>query len=160
MIKRIRRITETRDAGVALMTVLMVMAVTAALGLTATAMTVANTRNATFDRQGGVAQNVSEAGVAQAVAWIRYYGVGTLSCSPTCNPANGQPDWGQGPSAGANYGHLVTLPGGQTYRVWIEKVSAFNPPATKVASTASTAWAPSAAPALQPGCDPSRRTSR
>ena len=75
---------------------------------------------------------MSEAGVAQAVSWIRYYGVGTLSCSPNCNPANGQPDWGQGPAAGANYGHLVTLPGGQTFRVWIEKVAPFNPPSTKI----------------------------
>ena len=143
--KRIRRITSARESGVALMTVLMVVAVTAALGLTATAMTVSNTRNATFDRQGGVAQNVSEAGVAQAVAWIRYYGVGTLSCSPSCNPANGQPDWGQGPNvngagpnttiaANASYGHLVTLAGGQTFRVWIEKVAPFNPPTTKVGS--------------------------
>lgn len=136
------RIRGGREAGSALIAVLMVMALLGALGVTVTVLSVHNSRNATFDRQGDVAQNVSEAGIAQAIAWMRLNPAGTLACSPSCNPTLSQPDWGQGPNVGgagpntaiatgASYGHLVVLPGGQQYRVWIEKVAPFLPPTNK-----------------------------
>ena len=140
--RAILRIRARGDAGSALIAVLMVMALLGALGVTVTVLSVHNSRNATFDRQGDVAQNVSEAGISQAIAWMRLNGTGTLACSPSCNPALLQPDWGQGPNVGgagpntaiaadASYGHLVVLPGGQQYRVWIEKVLPFSPPTNK-----------------------------
>ena len=130
----------------ALIIVLSVMAIFTALGTTAALMASSNLGSARSDREADVAQNLSEAGVAQAVAWLRTNGVGRLSCSPTCNPSVAsspgvfQPDWGQGPNTGAGpnttiavgapYGHLVSLSSGRQYRVWIEKISAFHPPST------------------------------
>lgn len=136
-----QRLRGGSDTGSAIIAVLMVIALLGALGVSVTVLAVHNSRNATFDRQGDVAQNVAEAGIAQAIAWMRLNGTGTLACSPSCNPAV-QPDWGQGPNvggagpntaiaAGAPYGHLVVLATGQQYRVWIEKISPFAPPTSK-----------------------------
>ena len=112
--------------------VLTVVLIMTALGSTAALLASQNLTGAKLDRQSAIAENASEAGIAQAVAWVRANGVGSLSCSPSCVPASGQPDWGQGPAAGASYGHLVTLPGGLSYRVWIEKQQALLPPASKI----------------------------
>ena len=118
--------------GAAMLIVLSVVLIMTALGSTAALLASRNLTGATLDRQSAVAENLSEAGIAQAVAWVRANGVGSLSCSPSCVPASGQPDWGQGPSAGPSYGHLVTRPGGRSYRVWIEMVQALLPPSTQI----------------------------
>jgi len=137
------RVQSGRDGGAAMIIVLTVVAIIAALGSTAALLAANNLGSARSDRQGGVAENMSEAGVAQAIAYIRNAGVGRLVCSPSCNPASGQPDWGQGPNisgagpnasiaADASYGHLVTRASGQQYRVWIERVAPLAPPTTKI----------------------------
>lgn len=143
MIKALRaRLGAGDDDGVAMLMVLTVMFVVTALGSTAVVLATNNLNGANLDRQAGATQNLSEAGIAQAISWIRYNGVGSLACSPSCAPASGQTDWGQGPNAGgagpnttiaanAPYGHLVTS-GTSQYRVWIEKTAAFLPPTNSV----------------------------
>ena len=138
----VRARTDRPDQGAAMVMVLSMVLVLTALGSTAALLASRNLTSARLDREATVAQNLSEAGIAQAVAWIKYNGVGNLRCSPTCNPAAGQPDWGQGPNVGgagpnttiaanAAYGHLVAS-GNQQYRVWIETTNAFAPPVSKV----------------------------
>lgn len=127
-----RRLRQDGDEGAAMIVVLTVLLIMTALGSTAALLASQNLSSATLDRQATATENLSEAGVAQAVAWIRYNGVGGLACSPTCDPALGQPDWGRGPVTGASYGHLVTGAGGQQYRAWIERQAALQPPATTV----------------------------
>jgi hypothetical protein len=120
------------DQGAAMIVVLTVMLILTALGATAAMLASQNLSSATLDRRGARAQHLAEAGVAQAVAWIRANGVGTLACSPTCDTAAGQPDWGRGPTTGTNYGHVVTDTSGREYRVWIEAQSLLRPPSTTI----------------------------
>ncbi len=130
------------DAGIAMVVVIALTVVLGGIGATIALVASSNLSAVGLDRQSTDAQNVAEAGIAQAVAWIRGNGVGRLTCSPSCNPAAGQPDWGQGPhldaagpnlgiALGAAYGHLITQADGTQVRVWIEKQSAFAPPAKK-----------------------------
>lgn len=130
------------DAGIAMVVVLALTVVLGGIGATIALVATSNLTAVGLDRQSTNAQNVAEAGVAQGVAWLRVNGVGQLACSPSCSPGSGQPDWGQGPhldasgpnlgiALGASYGHVVTQPDGTQFRVWIEKQSAFAPPAKK-----------------------------
>lgn len=130
------------DAGIAMVVVLALTVVLGGIGATIALVASSNLTAVGLDRQSTDAQNVAEAGVAQAVAWMRTNGVGKLICSPSCNPSAGQPDWGQGPHVdatgpnlsiplGAAYGHLVTQSDGTQVRIWIEKQSSFAPPARK-----------------------------
>lgn len=130
------------DAGIAMVVVLALTVVLGGIGATVALVATSNLAAVGLDRQSTTAQNVAEAGVAQGVAWLRTNGVGQLSCSPSCNPAAGQPDWGQGPhvdasgpnltiSQGASYGHLVTQADGTQFRVWIEVQSPLTPPSHK-----------------------------
>ena len=131
-ISKLRRRINRSDSGNAMLVVLMVTAVLTVLGTTGAALANNNMRNAGTDRSAGKALQVSEGGVAQAVAWLQFWGPNAISCSPSC-PAGGYNDWGKGPdpaNPGAPYGHTVTV-GSAQYVVWIEKVSAFLPPATR-----------------------------
>jgi Tfp pilus assembly protein PilX len=126
------RLTPGADQGNAILIVLMVTMVLTLLGTTAGVLATNNTRNAGVDRAAGTALQVSEGGVAQALAWMQYWGPNALACSPSC-PAGAYNDWGDGPSSPTDsaYGHTVNTGNGQQYVVWIEKVSPFLPPATR-----------------------------
>ena len=77
----IRRVADSdREAGVALLTVLIVMAVLTALGSTVALVGVNNLKNANRDRQAGASLGAGDAGVAMAIEYIRSNGVGQLSC--------------------------------------------------------------------------------
>lgn len=130
------------DSGAALVIVLGLVAVLTVLGATSAILATNNTRASGTDRQAASAMGISEAGLAQGVEYLRQ-NAGKLKCSPTCNPALGQPDWGR-PA-----GHSVTVSSGKTYSVWIEKVQAYAPPAVKtglyrVHSTGTSGGGPTA----------------
>lgn len=112
-----------RDDGVAVMTTLLVGAVTTALALVAVDVSLTNLRNAGRDRVGGSALGSAEAGLAQAVSYLRANGPGPLSCSPTCT-AN---SWGNSSSP-----QLLSFADGGQARVWIQPVQPFSPPAVKI----------------------------
>lgn len=111
------------ERGVAMITTLMVGSVLTAVGLAMTSVAVSNLQNAGRDRVAGGAMGAAEAGIAQAIAYIRDNGVGNLGCSPTCttNP------WGNSATPAT-----VTLGDGREAKVYITTVQAFAPPAVKV----------------------------
>ncbi|MBK5307257.1 MAG: hypothetical protein JJD92_11265 [Frankiaceae bacterium] len=119
MTMRVRRrlVTCGEDAGVAILTVLLVMAVLAALSTTVTVMTINNAQNSSRDRQAGAATTIADAGIAEAVNYLR----GTagaaqaLACSPSCTSN----DWGSAASP-----HLVTVDSTRRYLVYFELIAA------------------------------------
>ena len=68
------------DAGIGVVTVIMVIAVLTAFLITATAMTVNNLTSTKRDRQALSALSTSEAGVAQAIQFLRSGNLGSLTC--------------------------------------------------------------------------------
>ena len=68
------------DAGIGVVTVIFVMAVLSALTLTAANVTINNLANTSRDRQGLAALATSEAGVAQAIQYLRGGNLGSLTC--------------------------------------------------------------------------------
>jgi hypothetical protein len=109
-----RRLTRT-DAGSALILTLMAMAVVMGLATTVAVVSVNNVQSSMKAQQAGSALNAADAGVAQAMAYLRSSGVRRISCSPGCtaNP------WGNSATPTS-----VTLGGvgRQAYKAWIEPV--------------------------------------
>lgn len=106
------------DRGSALIITLMVMALVTALATTVAALTIDNLQSSWRAQQAGSAINAADAGVSQAMSYLRNNGVRGLRCSPTCT-ANA---WGnQSTPTAAN------LPGkaGERYQSWIEAVRPF-----------------------------------
>jgi type II secretory pathway pseudopilin PulG len=124
---RIRRLLDRDDAGSALVITMMVLAIVTGLGTTVYVMSVRNLQNAQRDRQATAALSDAEAGVGQAVAYIRANGVAKLRCAPNCNATN---PWGEEPSTvdgDANPSAEVSIATGETYQVWIEPLIPFVP---------------------------------
>lgn len=114
-----RRLTAARgDEGSALVITLMVMVLVMALSTTVAMLTIGNLQSSWRAQQAGSALNAADAGVSQALNYLRRSGVRRLSCSPTC-PTNA---WGN-----QNAPTTIDLPGGrgQRYAVWIEPVRPF-----------------------------------
>lgn len=114
---------------------LMVMALVTALATTVSVVTINNLQSSARAQQAGSALNAADAGLAQAVSYLRREGVRGLSCTPTCtaNP------WGNETSPAT-----VPVPGraGQSYRVWIEALAPFpanNPGRYRIHSTGRAA---------------------
>lgn len=118
-----------RDAGSALVMTLMVLALVTALSTTVAVVTIDNLQGSWRAQQAGAALGAADAGVAQAMSYLRNNGVRDLACTSATPTATGcnQP-WG---SANPK---KVTLPttAGQAYQVWIERVLPFpsNEPGT------------------------------
>jgi Tfp pilus assembly protein PilX len=131
LVHRLREARATAgEQGIALITVLLMMAALAALTSTVAVVAIDNTSNAHADRQGTAALGISEAGVAQALSYIRKNGVMALACSPSCGATN---PWGDSTNP-----KTVTVPGfNSVYKVWIEKVTALNMAATHFGGTIS-----------------------
>lgn len=105
------------DAGIALLTVLMVGAVLSALGIVVVTTTVNNLAGAGRDRAGASALSVAEAGVADAISYMKNKGVRSI-CDACTTPYN------------------VSSPVTRTYKagnavVSIKVLSAYQPPATR-----------------------------
>ena len=97
---------------------LLVMTLVTAMTTTIAVVTINNLQSSWRSRQAGAALSSADAGIAQAVTYLRNSGVRDLRCSPTCtsNP------WGNSTTPAS-----VTVPGvaGQSYKVWIEAVAPF-----------------------------------
>lgn len=108
----------SRDEGSALMITMMVMLLVTALATTVLTVTTKNLSAAGRSRDYAAALDAADAGVAQALAYLRSRGTHPLRCSPTCatNP------WGNRTTPAT-----ATLPGlaGQSYSVWIEPLAPF-----------------------------------
>jgi hypothetical protein len=107
-----RRLTRT-DAGSALILTLMAMAVVMGLATTVAVVSINNLQSSMKAQHAGAALNAADAGIAQAMAYLRSAGVRRVNCSPTCaaNP------WGNSttPTSVALGGV-----GRQAYKAWIE----------------------------------------
>lgn len=130
----------TRDAGVALLTVIILLALISALTLTLAVITTNNLASARLSQQAGAAANASDAGIAQAVTYLRTTGVKKINaCSPVCAT---EPFGNQANPA------LITVPGraGQTYRVWIQVIAPYptNKPGIYRIHASGTAGGPAA----------------
>jgi len=125
------------DSGVGVITVLLVMAVMSALVITATALTVNNIGNSSRDRQALAAIATSEAGVAQAIQYLRGGNLSALSCIEPAPGALPGPDC-QGATqswTSATNPRQVRVDGGaggcvassDCFKVWIGTVQPFVP---------------------------------
>jgi hypothetical protein len=125
------------DQGIAMLTVLVVIALLSTLTITATAVTVNNIQNRSRDRQSLGALGASEAGVAQAIQYLRGTSLGSLTCTePAAGAAPGPTCTGAGPSwVSATNPKEVRVDGSagncvaQTdcFRVWIGTVQRYIP---------------------------------
>jgi len=77
------RNSATADSGSALVITLMVMALVAALATTVATLSIRNLQSARLSQEGGVAVNAADAGVAQAVSYLRANGLHDLCPAPT-----------------------------------------------------------------------------
>lgn len=102
-----------RDHGAALILTLFATTLAMIIGTTILTSTVSNLRSARLSLDATSALDAAEAGVAQAAAHLRTFGVASLTCAPTCAS-------GYGSSASPT---TVTLPGGARYRVWVEPLA-------------------------------------
>lgn len=125
------------DQGIAMLTVLVVIALLSTLTITATAVTVNNIQNRGRDRQSLGALAASEAGIAQAIQYLRGASLGSLTCTePAAGAAPGATCTGAGPSwVSATNPKQVRVDGtagsciAQTdcFRVWIGTVQRYVP---------------------------------
>jgi len=126
-----------RDEGVALATALLVCLALLAFGSTVTVLGVNNLRSANRDRQAGTSLGAGDAGVAQAIEYIRANGVAGLIC-PDNNPAScaDNPAGWSNPSnpqliALDSAGVGCATGGADCAKVWIGVVTGFSPPAVR-----------------------------
>lgn len=115
------------DRGSAIIVTMLMIAVLTGLALTVFTLSVDNLGNARRDRQATAALANSEAGVSQAVAYIKSKGLGGLRCAPNCGVAN---PWGEQPASvdGDTAPATVVFPAsGESYQVWIEPISPMGP---------------------------------
>lgn len=127
MFRRLKRVARG-ESGMAMMTTVMVMAVLTGFGVTVSVVSINNSQNAGRDRQAGEALNLAEGGVAQAVEYIRAYGVAALTCHETTydtNPLDPSCDnaapWGNPNPAKSQ---RVVFGANQHYRVFITVIQA------------------------------------
>ncbi|WP_296604300.1 hypothetical protein [Nocardioides sp.] len=106
------------DEGSALIITMMVMVLLTALATTAAALTINNLQSSWRAQQAGSALNAADAGISQALTYLRSNGVRSLACSPTCTTNS----WGSSTNPTTE-----TLPGaaGESYRAWIKPLAAF-----------------------------------
>lgn len=102
-----------RDQGAALILTLFATTLAMIIGTTILTSTVSNLRSARLSLDATTALDAAEAGVAQAAAHLRTFGVAGIACAPTCASGYGSE---ASPTA-------VTLPGGARYRVWVEPLA-------------------------------------
>ena len=125
------------DRGVGVITVIMVMAVMSALTITATVLTVNNVGNSRRDRQALAAIATSEAGVTQAIQYLRGGNLAALTCTePPAGSAPGATCTGATQSwISATNPKQVRVDGGiggcvassDCFKVWIGTVMPFVP---------------------------------
>lgn len=132
---------EPIDHGSAMIITLMVLALVTALSTTVAVVTINNLQGSWRAQQAGAALGAADAGLAQAMSYLRTNGVRDLKCTAaTPAPTACTEPWG---SANPT---LVSLSGssGQAYKVWIEAVRPFpaNDPGTYAIHSIGTAAGP------------------
>jgi Tfp pilus assembly protein PilX len=112
LLRRLR----TDESGVALVSVIMVVAMLTALGVLMVEVSTRNLTNANADRVATSSLGAAEAGVAAAEGYLNNANPQLISCSPNCttNP------WGNSASP-----QSLTFPNGSA-TVWIETVAGFS----------------------------------
>lgn len=136
MNRRVRHV-HGPDAGIGVVTVIFVMAVVSALTVTAASLTINNLSNTSRDRQALAALATSEAGVSQAISYLRSGNLGSLTCiepppgatpGATCQGATESWTSAANPKQirldGSAGGCLSAL---DCYKVWIGTVKSFTP---------------------------------
>lgn len=127
MLRRLRTVARG-ESGMAMLTTIMVMAVLTGFGVTVSVVSINNSQNAGRDRQAGEALNLAEGGVAQAVEYIRAYGVGALTCLESTYASNPNDPSCANAAAWANphptKSQKVTFGPLESYRVWIGTIQA------------------------------------
>lgn len=132
------------DQGAAMISVIFLLVALTAIGATVATVTVNDLISSGRDRQGTAALATADAGVSQALEFIRLNGVGQLRCNeanafpPTlacaATPATPSARWGSpvNPQQVRLDGTVGNCdPGLGCYRVWISTVKPYNPPTVK-----------------------------
>ena len=101
---------EPRDRGAALILTLFATTLVMIVGTTILTVTVNNLRTTRLSQNSASALDAADAGLAQASAHLRTYGVGAIACSPDCASGYGSKT---NPTS-------VSIPGGASYEVWVE----------------------------------------
>jgi curved DNA-binding protein CbpA len=133
LLSRLRR----DDEGLGIVTVIFLAAVLTALTITAVKVTVGNMDNTRRDRQALSALATSEAGVSQALMFLRGGTLSSLTCTePAPGAAPGADCTGPGPSwtsatnpkvVGLNTATGVCAPGADCFKVWIGTIKSYVP---------------------------------
>jgi hypothetical protein len=121
------------DGGNAIVVVMLVVATMSGLGITATVMAVANSQNADRDRQGAIALDVADAGVAAGIEFLRG-GANGINCAESGLTYNGTTWTSATTCTGAWNGPAnaqTVSAGGQQYAVFISRVAKAAPPTTR-----------------------------
>ena len=129
------------DQGSAMIITLMVLALVTALSTTVAAVTINNLKSSLRAQEAGAAVSAADAGVAQAMSYLRNTGVRDVDCTqdvPTTLAACVDISWGSAKPIS------VSIPGkiDQKYEVWIEAVKpfpAFDPGLYVIHSTGTAA---------------------
>ena len=139
MICWMRRRLAPSDGGVetgnAILIALFVGMIVTGLGATSAYMAVNNTQNADRDRQGAMALDVADAGVAAATEYLRT-GSPTITCPESSISWSGttwttsSPSLCSGAWNGPSGSQAVSVQG-MTYNVWISQVQKATPPTTR-----------------------------
>lgn len=140
MLSRLRAAARD-DSGVGIIVVLLVVVVAAALGTTVAVAGVSGLRNANRDRASASAQATSDAGVAEAISYIRSHSIGAMKCAEPLNPSGTSwetatgcttPGWSDplSPeivSGGATHVGGSCQTGANCWEVWIGTLQTYSP---------------------------------
>lgn len=120
---RITQARQQQEHGAALLTTVLMIALITTLTLTLATITITNLESAKNAQQAGSAVNAADAGISQALVYIRTAGVATINeCSPNCTSE---------PYGNRNNPARITINGkaAQSYKVWIQPIAPY--PANK-----------------------------
>ncbi len=120
-----------RDEGTVMIITLMVMMLVATLATTVMRVTIDDLTNTRRAEDSAMALDAAEAGVTQAVAYLRSSGTRGLECSPSCGATN---PWG---SSAAPMAQDVSGTTAQRYATWISRPVPTGKPGARVATVTS-----------------------
>lgn len=128
--------TRSGDRGAAVLTVLLMLGAMTAITTTVAVVTTNDTISASRDKQAAGALATADAGVAQALEWMRYNGVGRLTCLDNNQAAcSANPVGFTNPAAPAQFrvdGGVGSCVAGSTcYKVAITALVPYDPPIVK-----------------------------
>lgn len=121
------------EGGNAIVIVVLVVAAMTGLAITATVMAVANTQGADRDRQGAIALDVADAGVAAGIEFLRS-GASGINCAESGLSYSGT-TWTSATACTGSWNGPANAQtvsaGGHSYSVWVSRVAKAAPPTTR-----------------------------